>query len=83
VNIAKPLNLGSFNESPDSFSMLILSEVEYNGVRIPMLISTSMLRLKERLVNASIYKRNPRESDISSLTEMTNTWTASILAANK
>jgi len=48
-----------------------------------MLISTSMLRLKERLVNASIYKRNPTESDISTLTEMTNTWTASILAYNK
>jgi hypothetical protein len=83
VNVAKPLNLGSFNESPDSFSILMLAEVEYNGVRVPMLISTSMLRLKERLVNASIYKRNPTESDITVLTEMTNTWTASILAANK
>lgn len=83
VDVAKPLNLGSFNESPDSFSTLMLSEVEYNAIKVPMLISTSMLRLKDRLVNVSIYKRNPKASDVNTLTDMTNIWTASILAANK
>jgi len=47
-----------------------------------MLVSTSMLRINGRLINASVYKRSPTEKDIEIITAFTKAWTDAIFAAN-
>jgi hypothetical protein len=82
VDISKPKTIGFFNESPDVLSTLMLMVLEVDGHKIPMLVSMSLMHLNDRLVNVSIYKRLPTEQDVDTMSELTKTWTASILAAN-
>jgi hypothetical protein len=83
VDISKPKNLGSFNESDDTLSTLMLLVLDIEGIKVPMLVSMSILRVNDRLVNVSVYRRDPAEKDVDSLTRLTQTWTAAIMAANK
>ena len=83
VKFDTPKNLGFFDESPNLLSTMMLITTEIDGRPVPMLISTSMLRVNGRLINASVYKRSPTEKDIDTITAFTKAWTAAIFAANK
>jgi len=83
INVDAPKNLGFFNETPNLLSTLMLVTIKVDERRIPMLVSTSMLRVTGRLINVSVYKRSPTDKDIEILTAFTKAWTDAIFAANK
>ena len=83
INFDAPKNLGFFNESPNLLSTMILTTLKVDDRPVPMLISTSMLRVNGRLINVSIYKRSPNDKDIDVITAFTKSWTDAIFAANK
>jgi len=82
INFDTPKNLGFFNETPNLLSTMILFSMQVDGHAVPMLVSTSMLRINGRLINASVYKRSPTEKDIEIITAFTKAWTDAIFAAN-
>jgi hypothetical protein len=83
VDLAATKNLGYFQRTDSVFSALTLMTIDVNGQPIPMLVSVSLLRLNDRLVNAAVYKRMPTQRDIETLPEFTKQWTEAIVAANK
>jgi hypothetical protein len=83
INFDTPKNLGFFNETPNLLSTMMLVTMKVDDRPVPMLISTSMLRVNGRLINVSVYKRSPSEKDIEVITAFTKSWTDAIFAANK
>ena len=83
VDISKPRTIALFNESPDVLSTLMLIVLDVDGHKVPMLVSMSMMHIRDRLVNVAVYKRQPAENDVDMITEFTKTWTAAITAANQ
>jgi hypothetical protein len=83
VEVAPVRNLGYFQKTENTFSALMLMTIEVNGTRIPMLVTVSLLRINDRLINAAVYKRLPTEQDFTLIPEFTKKWTTAILTANK
>ncbi|HEY2846628.1 MAG TPA: hypothetical protein VGI80_02360, partial [Pyrinomonadaceae bacterium] len=75
VEISKPRMIAFFNESPHVLSTLMLIVLDVEGHKTPMLVSMSMMHINDRLVNVTVYKRQPTEQDVDTLTEFTKTWT--------
>lgn len=82
VDLKSSRNLGYFQKTERVFSSLSLMTIEVNGQPIPLLVSVSLLRLNDRLVNVAVYKRLPTDSDIDYLRAFTTRWTSAIVAAN-
>jgi hypothetical protein len=83
VNVSSTKSLGYFQKTDSVFSALTLMTIDVNGHQIPMLASISLLRLNNRLINATVYKRLPTQKDIEYLRTLTARWTAAIAAANE
>ena len=86
INFGKPVMLGEFNVKPDVFSMLLLVTVKgtTGGVEItmPMLLSVSYVRVKERLIFVYAYRKFESKVDVDPLKLFTEKLTGSIIAAN-
>jgi hypothetical protein len=82
VDLKSSRNLGYFQKTERAFSSLSLMTIEVNGQPIPLLVSVSLLRLNDRLVNVAVYKRLPTEKDIDHLRDFSTRWTSAIVAAN-
>jgi len=82
VDLKSSRNLGYFQKTERAFSSLSLMTIEVNGQPIPLLVSVSLLRLNDRLVNVAVYKRLPTDKDIDYLRDFTTRWTSAIVAAN-
>lgn len=76
-------DLGSFERRPNLFSHMVLLNVESRKGTIPLLATSSILLLNERLVFVSTYRRLTEVMDAESLRDFTRKWTAEILAANE
>jgi hypothetical protein len=83
MEMTQPVNMGEFEVSPNIYSvMLLLTFKRGAGETTPILAGLSYMRLKQRLVYAFTYRRYNSKADVEALKTFSQTWTASILAAN-
>jgi len=83
VELSPVRNLGYFQKTENVFSAMMLMTIEVNGNEVPMMVTVSLLRINDRLINAAVYKRQPTEQDFTLVSDFTKKWTARIVEANR
>lgn len=87
VDFNKPQQLGEFDSRPDINSFLTLVTVTVNAEgtvqKVPVLATTSIVRLKERILFVYTFMKYRSNADINTLKGFATKWTTSILAANR
>jgi hypothetical protein len=86
IDFSKPQQLGEFDNRPDinSFLMLITVTASVNGAQrtVPVLATTSIVRVKERVLFVYAFMKYQANADMQTLKAFTSKWTNSIVAAN-
>lgn len=82
VAINQPRSLGFFEKSDRVFSAMLFVNVEVGKKRYPLLVTTSSLRINDRLVFLYAYRMSASAKDAEALREFTRAWTAKVIAAN-
>jgi hypothetical protein len=87
IDFGKPQQLGEFEIRPDlnSFLMLITLKSNSGGTEqtIPMLATTSFVRVKERVIFVYCFMKYGSQADIDKIKKFATKWTNSILEANR
>ena len=87
VDFSKPQLLGEFDVRPDvnSYLMLMTITLSAGGTEqsLPMLVTTSFVHVKDRVIFVYSYKKYRSQADIDAIKQFATKWTTSILAANQ
>ena len=76
-------NLGFFEKNENVFSAMSVSAANVSGRMVTTLTTTSLVRVKDRLLFVYVYRMFPDEYSIKDLTAFTRKYTSKIIAANK
>lgn len=82
VTVTQPLILGVFDQTPQSFSGLMLNGINSGTRSANVLTATSVLRLKGRMLNVYAYRRFTATADRTILEDFSKAWVRRIIAAN-
>jgi hypothetical protein len=82
VAVAQPLHLGVFDQTPTSFSSMMLSTVTSETGSGNFLMSTSSIVARRRFVMVRAIRRSDTPKDRIALEDFTRTWVKAIIAAN-
>jgi len=86
IDLGKPQQLGEFDTQPDanSFLTMITVTTTVNGVQvsIPMLSTTSFLRVKQRIIFVYAFMKYRSSADMETIKQFAKKWNTNILAAN-
>lgn len=87
LEIGKPKNLGAFNISADTYSILLLSAVnlEVGGQKFGRMVlaGASLVHVRNRILFVNCYRTYESETDLETMKDSVSKWTKSILAANR
>jgi hypothetical protein len=82
VAIEKPIPLGTIDQTSKSFSTLALMAISQGDRRLNLLVSSSFLHVRRRLIFAYVYRIVESQKDQALIETLTKQWVRSILAAN-
>jgi hypothetical protein len=82
VALNQPKSLGFFEKSDDVFSAMLFVNVAVGKKKYPLLVTTSSLRINDRLVFLYAYRMSASAKDAEALRAFTRAWTAAVIAAN-
>ncbi len=77
------INLGHFQKTDNVFSAMMIMKLEAFSDPRPYLASVSLLNVNNRLIYVYAYRQITSDKDADVLSELTKTWTAAIVAANR
>ena len=87
LEISKPKNVGVFNVSPNTYSVLLLSTVKLESgakeAQRLVLAGASLVYVKNRILGVTCYRTYESEADLEKMKDSVMKWTNSILAANE
>jgi len=83
VTIDKPVQLGTLFSKKDAYSMGMISKYSNGTASWTLVISTTFVRVKKRLLFVYIFNTYNDEKDIETVTKLSEQWVDSILTANK
>jgi hypothetical protein len=79
----KPMNLGNFNNTADRFSVAVLMSGQHGRNIVTAGTTLSYVLVRKRLLYLTVFKQIKKDTDLQSLLDYTQKWTAAIVAANK
>ncbi|MBU1043209.1 MAG: hypothetical protein KJ915_02285 [Candidatus Omnitrophica bacterium] len=83
VNIDKPVQLGTLFSKPDAYSMGMISTYSNGTKSWTLIIATTFVRVRERLLFVYLFNTYNNEQDVSAVRATAEKWADAILAANK
>ena len=86
VGMGQPENLGEFDTRPNRYSVMLMMNLavqtgDERSIK-PLLAGMTFMRVKQRLLYISTYRKFESKADIQVLEDFTKHWTDAILAAN-
>jgi hypothetical protein len=86
IDLSKPQQLGEFDSRPDVHAFLTMITVNTRigdaQASIPMLSTTSFVRVKQRIIFVYAFTKYRTAADIETIRQFAKKWNTSILAAN-
>jgi hypothetical protein len=82
VAITQPLQMGTIDQTPNSMTTLALAAVSAGDRKVNLLMTTTLLHVRRRLVFAYAYRVFETSRDRTVLETLTKDWVRGILAAN-
>ncbi|MBU1087768.1 MAG: hypothetical protein KKD05_09680 [Candidatus Omnitrophica bacterium] len=83
VSIDKPIQLGTLFSKPDAYSMGMISTYSNGTKSWTLIIVTTFIRVRERLLFVYLFSSYNNEQDIAPVRAKAEQWADAILAANK
>jgi hypothetical protein len=87
ISLTRPQLLGVVEKAPDVYTTLLLTKVSFKvgdkTEEMPMLSTSSFVRVKSRLLFAVAYRKFDSDDDAALISDFGRKWTQRILAANR
>ena len=83
VSADKPVYLGTLFSKPDAYGVGATVALSSNGTSVKMVMGLAVVRVKNRVFFAYLYKRYEDESTLLGIRKASEQWADAILVANK
>ena len=83
MSLGQPIQLGCIISKQDAYGFIAIAPLSTNGTTTNMAGSTTLVRVKKRLIFVYLYSEYKNEETLKWLRETTEVWVDAILNANK